>query len=431
MKKIYKLISFVALAATAFGCVGRVDDAFDDPSAARISQAMENDNEMLVSAPNGWVMEYYGDSQYGGYNMLVKFNDDNTVTAMSEIYGPEKTSTSHYKFEQSQGVVLSVDEYNEVFHFFSAPHNPAGIGVDGKGMLGDFEFRILSASAEKFELLGKKHGARITMTALPAGKSWADYINEITALDNEMSSSSYQLVLQDTTINMTSSYRTLSYKDNDEKTSRVSFIVTPEGYKLASDLEVNTKSGETKTFTSFKYSADFKWLADDGVSYLKPVIKPINQQFTEGTFFLSGDAMDDTTLSKFMAAKADIFDGEGGELPSYAFYGESMNSSWAGHWGFSYWSNNYACAFEFEYELIGEDTIKITDTGSYDPSNAKYYLSYYSSLATAVAAMTGTFTLTTDNIKNPSWIKMVDTTDANHWFVGSASEIVYPFGQED
>lgn len=48
------------------------------------------------------------------------------------MHGAKVAST--YVLKQSAGPVLSFDTHNEIMHFFSDPHNPGGIGSDGKGM---------------------------------------------------------------------------------------------------------------------------------------------------------------------------------------------------------------------------------------------------------------------------------------------------------
>ena len=145
---------FLVLTLLLSACTYRIDDVFDQSSAIRVREEIARTGEILAGAQNGWVMEYYAATKYGGYNILCKFNEDNTVAVQSEIFG-EKVVTSHYKVDQSQGVVLSFDEYNEIFHYFSTPANPDGIGTNGEGMLGDFEFRVLSVSAEEILLEGK------------------------------------------------------------------------------------------------------------------------------------------------------------------------------------------------------------------------------------------------------------------------------------
>ena len=87
---------------------------FDKSASERIADAIKNDTEILTAPANGWVMYYYGNKNYGGYNVLCKFNKDNTVVVASEIYAKSQTAASHYKVEQSAGVVLSFDETTSI-----------------------------------------------------------------------------------------------------------------------------------------------------------------------------------------------------------------------------------------------------------------------------------------------------------------------------
>lgn len=47
-----------------------------------------------------------------------------------------------------------------MIHFFSDPANPDGIGDNGKGMEGDLELRVLTATADSVVMLGKKRGTK-------------------------------------------------------------------------------------------------------------------------------------------------------------------------------------------------------------------------------------------------------------------------------
>ena len=71
--KIYSVIGMLALLLLGACSLHEEDDIFGDSSANRISDALENYKEILVSAENGWVMQYYPgyDQAYGGYNLLV------------------------------------------------------------------------------------------------------------------------------------------------------------------------------------------------------------------------------------------------------------------------------------------------------------------------------------------------------------------------
>lgn len=184
MRKLLYSLSAVAFAMLT-ACTSDVDDVFGKSAAERVEETINADKEVLTSAGNGWRLEYYPQDgmSYGGYNVYLKFDKAGNVTAASEVYGKDATSTSLYSIKQSAGVVLTIDTNNEVFHFFSDPKNPAGIGSDGKGMEGDFEFQIMEAKADKVILKGKKTGVKMVMTPVADGVEWSDEIAKINAYD--------------------------------------------------------------------------------------------------------------------------------------------------------------------------------------------------------------------------------------------------------
>ena len=115
MRKFFSLLlAAIATAGIYTSCTPEVDDVFDKSSAERISDALAADKQILVSAANGWRMEIYGNTDFGGYNLFLKFANDNTVEVASETTydpatgeGADVRVTSHYKLEQSAGAVLS------------------------------------------------------------------------------------------------------------------------------------------------------------------------------------------------------------------------------------------------------------------------------------------------------------------------------------
>ncbi len=79
MRHIKHLLFALATVLTISSCVSDVDDVFDKPSSQRITEAIAADKAILVNQPNGWVLKIYGDLDFGGYNLLLKFNDDNSL----------------------------------------------------------------------------------------------------------------------------------------------------------------------------------------------------------------------------------------------------------------------------------------------------------------------------------------------------------------
>ena len=196
MKLTHYILSILAT-GLLFSCAPKIDPIFDDTSANRIEEEIETVQEILLSSPNGWLMEYYPSStqSYGGFNVLLNFQPGYRVTVASETAGADKTAVSTYTLKQSAGCVLSFDTYNEILHFFSDPSNNQGMG-EGYGLEGDFEFTILQADEQIIRLKGKKSGSYMTMTPMSTGLKWSDYLKDIKQKDKEFSEY-YRLLYQD------------------------------------------------------------------------------------------------------------------------------------------------------------------------------------------------------------------------------------------
>ena len=72
MKRIlFYITCFAALLLQA--CNNEVDDLFDKSAQERMDEELRTCQELLVSAENGWILEYYPQSiqEYGGYCLTV------------------------------------------------------------------------------------------------------------------------------------------------------------------------------------------------------------------------------------------------------------------------------------------------------------------------------------------------------------------------
>ncbi|MDE7126317.1 MAG: hypothetical protein K2O58_00250, partial [Bacteroidales bacterium] len=83
----------------------------------------------------------------------------------------------------------------------------------------------------------------------------------------------------------------------------------------------------------------------------------------------------------------------------------------------------------FSATAVDDNTVTIKYTGN-DGGNGKWYMENagYSALTTVLGS---TFKLSTDNPRNPSYIKMEDASDAGKWMIVYAAEINLPFGEYD
>lgn len=424
MKKIFNILFMAASLMLYPACQYQMDDVFEESSAIRVQEEMKRIDKVLKAAGNGWIMEYYAATKYGGYNIICKFNEDNTVLAQSEILG-DKTAVSHYKFEQSQGVVLSFDEYNEVIHYFSNPANPDGIGDDGDGMLGDFEFRVLSADEDLVVLKGKKHGSRVVMRRLEQGVEWSGYFAKVLEMEETMSAAAYVLTFGDESVIASASYRQLSFMDPATGVAvNVPYIFTDKGYRLYSDL---TYKG--KTAGEFIYSAaDEKcYSPDDNTVSIEIKITPLSELMQSGYWFLSEEGMSQSTLAYFLKAKEGS--ANEGESIVYMFIGtgEIFGPDFNTGWGVVFQSGRYAGTLYLTPTAVDDNTITLQYSGA-DKSNGAYYVANcnYGEIGNVLSS---TFDLTTDNPRNPSWIKLQDTGNTDNYLTLYARTINYPFGE--
>lgn len=423
MKKIYCLFCLVA-AMMASACTHEEEDLFDSSSADRADATIKAYTDILTGAENGWLMEYYPEMQqkYGGYNTLVKFDNEGKVTVSSDVYEATDAVTSLYSVKQSAGVMLSFDTYNEIFHFYSDPSDPSGLGGAGYGMEGDYDFLILEATPEKVVVKGKKSGNVAVMT--PVSGSWEDYITEIQAKEEAMSSNKYTMTVGDLEILVRKSQRTfsLSYEVNGEEMSQtIAYIVTPAGMKFYAPVNVNgiefadlIYDASTDTFTS----------STTGVTMAK-IPPAINEVFVEGDWFIAYSKLGVFAKSYFDKVKEK--EDELGEVLQYAFMGTMFSET--GQFGFNFISSGYRGILYFNYRLVGDNQIALQFAMDGDNNGIWYHNSGGMAYALMPFGYSAEclFTLTTDDAKNPSYITLTEDANPLNVMTLSVAQISLPF----
>ena len=126
----------VAVSFTMQSCLHDNEETFDRSAAERIDDAVSNAKNILLSADNGWHLEYYLgiDYAYGGYNFLINFGSDGKASVASEIAPSDMTTSSSWDIVKDQGPVLTFDTYNEIMHYLAQPYQD-----DVDGLEGDYE----------------------------------------------------------------------------------------------------------------------------------------------------------------------------------------------------------------------------------------------------------------------------------------------------
>lgn len=444
MRHIKHLLFALATVLTVSSCVSDVDDVFDKSSSQRITEAIAADKAILVNQPNGWVLKIYGDLDFGGYNLLLKFNDDNSLKAVGEAYyNPTKPAsyeveTSHYKLEQSAGVVLSFDEYCKNIHFFSDPANPAGLGTNSRGFYADLEFRILSASPDSIVMQGKKHGNRLVMVPSPVTEeNWQSYLDKVYDVESDMDCANYKINVADKSYAAKITYRsitvTIPTEDGNEYLD-IPYTVTPDGYSFYKAITL-----DGKTIKGFKYVENamiYPELNNSDVN-LEAVVPPLNQQFVGATWYPTLSSIGAFGTPYWGAIKQTIMPQLGEELLLFTF-GDALSnvkSSYGNYFGVTFNSGGYYGAMKFNYTLVGDDQIKMSYSEPVATGNGAWYINnaYFHYLLvpfgcdTQAKPVERTFKLTTDNLKKPSMIMLTDVDNDKNVIQMSASPITTPF----
>ena len=430
MKKIFYFMTTFCVALAFTSCELKDDkEYFDENASQRSSTNIENVEKILKAAPNGWLMEYYGNLGYGGFNVMMKFDGDQ-VTVASEQIGPSHkagigddgkvvTSTSHFKLEQSMGTILSFDDYNPTFHYFSMPNNPDGIGDTSEGMYGDFEFRVMKCTPDSIVLSGKKHQNRIYMLPIPADKPWENIITEAEETEYFMSSRSYTLEGADRTdttdIQIENSGRCLifTYKDSTDLTQTVvaPYIVNKDGFEFYNAVNVNGYEldgllrGDTDEYFLFKNNPNLQ---------LTTYMPTLAESLITGSWYLRHSSLGDYAQSKWDEMVDVLMVSGKNDTPIklyYAIFGLYNNKL-----GFNMISGPDAPYYGMSVSTVSEtgDQITIKLLNSQNNRDGRDYYNKYgwkAALEPFVGTKGRTFKLSCDYPRKPKYITLTDLNE--------------------
>lgn len=258
MKKIINSILIGAAVLGLSACSLHDDtELFGEPAAERLEKAVAADKTLLESAANGWELHMWTGKDYsgGGYTYFMKFANDK-VTVSSDIAPANMKTTSSYDVISDQGPVLTVNTYNEIFHYLAEPSMD-----DDDGEQQDYEFVIMRTTNDSIYLRGKKWGNHMVMTRVAESTSWEDEINKIQQMDDDMMRT-FSLVEGNDTLGGVSlgDDRILTYTDKSGY-KKIPYYVSTKGITLAKPLEVNGKA-----LQELDYDADDMSLNPDGAT---------------------------------------------------------------------------------------------------------------------------------------------------------------------
>ena len=428
MKKLYYIFAACMVVMAFSACSLKEEDTFDEQASQRSEAHIAEVQKMLYTAPNGWLMEYYGALGFGGYNVMVKFDGTNATFA-SEKWGPSHkagigedgkcvTTTSHFKLEQSMGTVISFDDYNETFHYYSMPNNPDYNYDKDEGLYGDFEFRVMKATNDSIILRGKKHNNRIVMTPIPADKSWESIITEAQATEDYMASRSYTLAgagyKSETQVTATSNggYRCFifTYKDETDQKVTVSapYIVKQDGFYFYSPVEVNgveldgLMKGDTQEYFKFRNNPDVQ---------LDSYLPTLYESIVTGNWYMRYGSVGEYAKPKWDDMLA-VLKTAGKGKQEIKVYTATIGLSSDNKLCSSLSTSTDAPYFGFTHQGNTDGTqIKFTANSSVQNKAGKDYYKKYGWDKVLNTVYGHTFKLSCDNQRRPSWIKMEDLNE--------------------
>ncbi len=184
MKTKYIFIG-IALACVLGACSRDEESLFDKNASERAQEALDNANEVLIAPEFGWEMIYFANPASKGYNLIVKFDKDGRFIATAKNRETTNNniltdSVSTWQVKLDYGPILTFDTYNDVLHAWADP------GTDGDGLLGDYEFLILSATPERIKLKGKKHSSYCYLYPLTEQVEPATYFADVEAMQSKL-----------------------------------------------------------------------------------------------------------------------------------------------------------------------------------------------------------------------------------------------------
>ena len=249
MKKIFSILLTAAVSVFVFSsCVKDDEELFEKSASVRLSEALTTAQKVLTGASNGWAMYYYPDpdQSYGGYMYTMKFTDTE-VTVASELF--DEAYTSLYKMTTDNGPVLSFDTNNYAFHYFATPSGSSRNLYGESGLYqaykGDFEFMILSATADEVVLKGKRTGNTIKM--VPLSGDMQAYAKDVAAMAEAVFVSTFNGTIgsdeAEVYLDLSSRWAYIElkgekYADAEDGSAESAYMFTEKGIKLYKPVTV-------------------------------------------------------------------------------------------------------------------------------------------------------------------------------------------------
>lgn len=418
MKKIYYLLLLV-FPFVLQSCLKEEEDLFDGTPSERMEEALANYKKVLSSSENGWLMEYYAETNqsYGGYNFAMQFTTSN-VKAYFELADPTTSMESLYQLVADDGPVLTFDTYNPFLHYFSDPSSSMPDAFEG-----DYEFKLMGLSDDQSEiyLKGKRSGNKMVLKKLT--ETPEQYLTKVAAVREAFDAPSYAMTIGGSEVDCSIADNVLTFSypgDNEEIVSEtVAFCYTDKGIHLYEEISINGTP-----VTEFLLQ-NGNMVADEVSVVLSTVFPPINELFVTGKWYIAY-----STLGAFAKPYYDVVKQKEdaiGETLQIAYMGLSLYGS--GKFGFNLISSGYGGSLLFDYVLEGDNKITLQFALDGEGDGLWYHKNAGFNYALVPFGYNSarTFTLTADNPKSPTQITLTEDANPNNVITLFANQVTYPF----
>lgn len=420
MKKSNIIILLSALLVFT-SCLFEQKDTFDKTPAERMESFLNEYQTLLESSENGWMLEYYPDDalSYGGYVYFLTFADGEVSAQFQLAEDVSKAVTSLYKMTPDHGPVLSFDTYNSYIHYFATPSSGAY-----QGYRGDTEFKIMGKSKDNSEiyLVGRKSGNPCTLIRNEDYNA-TDYLKACNEIRNELNYPtirSLQFQVGDIVGEAGSNgemtlnhYMYFEYPEDGTYDSEdevliegdFPFCTTPEGLKLVDPVEID---GADYDFFYFD-SENNRFVSEDEYVSINMVYTPISEQISESEWFFTRSNLSPAAAAIFAQAESAL--AKNSDAIEYLALGTGLNKGTT--FGLEFQCTKGSGTFGMNTNAKAADKIGLKYSMKGEGDDVKYLSNMLKIIDCFGRLNEKTFTIETDNFKNPTQIKLTDDSDSS------------------
>jgi hypothetical protein len=408
MKNIYIVLFTLLLGIGAVSCDNESEDLFEQSAAERKTEAIKEYDEALKSAEKGWLFQYFPEKnqKYGGYNYVVKFNQNDTAQVWIGLAPDADAQESLYDVISYGGPVLSFNTYNAFMHFFANPSQDLPNAREG-----DFEFKLMSNEEDVILVSGVKTGndmRLIKMTETPK-----EYFTKAKAVMDFLEGSSMGTTVEGTPVTVILSGRVLTFVYNNGKenvSEQVGFIPTDKGIRLYKPIEILGVSAQDFTLDTEKK----QFIDDNGAMTIDIAFAPVD--LTLDTWLIATDVEADRSAA-FKAAYDAVYAANaktwGEELEANIKFGNCYPKY--GDIGISMTSSGYRAHYNLAYGgVVGhDDYLKVLKI------DGGFNWKWYGHLEPMVdfIADNAPYKTEIDNADDPAVVKLTSANNPDVWFI--------------